>query len=458
MGSILGGIGNKIKRLFSSGSSLIWAVGTKEVYSNIDVEKAISEGFDTNTAVYSIVMRDAQKFASIPRFVYKASAMEEKAYNEKNIIENDLSKLLNRPNEFEGQDAFLSKVRAFYKVTGEAFVWLNRGDVGHRFDDITQTLVDRTSEEYSKLPVLEMYVLPSDRVITIPDPYNIWGVIGYKLDLGGKEYPLRKEDIIHWKMPNLDFDPELRTHLRGKSPLSSGYKSMQQYNDATDASVRMYKNDGSKGVLFNETLDKMNPVQQSQVKSVVDTKINSNDVKGAVATLQGKWGYLALNTSIDMQLLEAKKLTWKEICFLLQVPYTQFDPDTNFANTEWQQKNWVTNTIIPDSKSFDGELNRVLLKAFKLENTGFIGSDFSELPEMQKDLGIMATALSTAWWISPNEKRKMMNEEPKADEIYDELWIPSGVQPSSMMTDANEMAKIEMQLQSERGRYQEDNL
>lgn len=79
-------------------------IGLPEVYPDMNAEKAISKGFNGNTAVYSIVMEDAQKFSSIPRYVYDKSKISEKAADN-NRLENELTKLLNRPNEYQSQDA-----------------------------------------------------------------------------------------------------------------------------------------------------------------------------------------------------------------------------------------------------------------------------------------------------------------------------------------------------------------
>ena len=415
----------------SSLNTLIAMIGEQVVYTPINQEKAITLGFKGNTAVYSIVMKDATKFGSIPRYVYDAKKKEEKAYNDNEyVLTNDLSKLLLRPNEYQGQDAFFTAVRAFYKICGESFIWLNRGDLeayrnpnGSFNDDV----IDR-------LPVLEMYVLPSNHVEVISDKENLWGVIGYQLDVTGRKVPIRKNDVIHWKNVNLDFDAVTRPHLRGMPPLTPGYRTLQQNNDATDSSVRMYQNDGSKGALTNETLDKLKPEQESQLRRIVDAKINNNDVKGAVAMLQGKWAYLNFGgTSVDLQLLEGKELSWKELCFLFEVPYEFFDSHTPYAEKQLAQVGWLTNAIIPASKQLDDELNRILLRAFKLENVAFIACDYSELPEMQQDLGKMVLALKDAWWITPNEKREMMMEEPRDEPEFDEPWVPTGYQPLSQL-------------------------
>jgi HK97 family phage portal protein len=445
--SVLGNIGKTIASWFRPTSSLTWNIGTREVYADVNAQKAIDSGFNANTAVYSIVMKDAQKFGSIPRYVYDAKLMEEKAYSEGSVLRNDLSVLLNRPNDDESQDAFFAKVRASYKVSGEAFIWLNRGDVRQSYDPATNSFIDRDSKDYMRQPVLEMYVLPPSRVNPVPDPGNVFGgVLGYIFDLDGAQHPLRKEDIIHWKSTTLNWDATMRTHLRGMPALTPGYKSLQNNNDATDAATRMYQNDGAKGVLSNESMGSMTPTQQSQVKNLIDTKINNNDVKGAVAALQGKWAYHAINGSVDMQLLEAKKFSWQELSFLFDVPYELFDPETTFANKEQAQKGWVSNSIIPACKQLDGELNRMLLVAFGLENKAFIAADYSELPEMQLDLAAMATALAPTWWLTPNEKRMRMEEEPIEDPQMDEVWVPSGITPLSQMNDAAEMERETQEL------------
>lgn len=413
-----------VRGILGEPSSLISTVGNPEVYNEINQEKAINEGFKGNTAVYSIVMKDAKKFGSIPRYVYDAGAMEEKAVKKKaTTLDNDLSKLLNRPNETEGQDVFFMKVRACFKVTGEAFIWLNRG-----------ILADEVEDDVAiKMPVLEMYALPSNHVIVYPDE-SLWGVSGYALDVAGTKYPLRKVDVIHWKSTSLDFDAFSKPQLRGMSALTPGYKSLQQNNDSTNASVRMYQNDGAKGALTNETLDSLSPTQKSNIEAVINRKMNNNDVKGAVAALQGKWQYLDFgSSSVDMELLQGKELSWKELCFLFGMPYEFFDSHTPYAEKQLAQQSWVTNEIIPDCKQLDGEMNRLLLMAFKLEGKAFIGSDYWDLPEMQTVRKQAAEGLMKLWPVTPNQVLEAIGYEPRDEPEFDEPWIPTGITPLSQM-------------------------
>jgi HK97 family phage portal protein len=418
------------------------SVGVQEVYIDINAIKAIQEGFNKNAAVYSIVMKFASKFGNIPRYVYDAGAKEEKA--EDNTIDknNPLVKLINRPNEYESQDCFYQKVCAYWKVCGEAMIWLNRG-----IDVNDYRLPDNSfdNEKIKVLPVIEMYVLPTDRVNPLPDPDNPWGIIGWRLDLGGVKMDIPKANVIHWKMTSLLSEFPLRNNLRGFSPLEAGYKTLQQNNSMSDASVRMAQNDGARGALVDKTLGvSQTPMAKTQVEKVMNEKVNNTEVKAKIAAFQGDWDYLNFGqTATDMQLLEGKEMSWKELCFLLSVPYEFFDSKTTYANKEQAQKGWVTNDIIPACKQLDGEMNRVLLVAFGMENSAFIETDYSELPEMQQDMNQQATALAAAWWISPNEKREIMSEEPVADPQLDELWIPQGLSPLSQSGNDAEMQALQ---------------
>ena len=398
----------------------IFTAGTTEVYPDLNATNAINRGFNYNTAVYSIIKKDAKKFGSLARYV-EAKSNEDKSESEE--LPGALTDLLNRPNNYQGQDAFLTLVRAFYKTCGEAFIWLNRGDTDMVVDD---EFIQLDDEAHSKKPVLEMFVLPSNQMIIVPDPDNIYGVLGYILE-SNVRVPIRKVDIIHWKDVNLNFDVVSRPQLRGFSALNPGWKTLEQNNSATDASVRMYQNSGAKGVLSNK-LGGQNPMQQSQVEKVLDQKINNIDVKGAVVAMQGDWAYHNLGlTSVDMELLKGKDYSMKELCFLLGLPFELFDSETTYQNKEMAQKGWVINEIIPDCKQLDGEMNRVLLKAFGLDGKAEICTDFDDMAELQEDKAKQVEWLVKAP-VTVDEFREAIGYEPIGGEDGETIIMPSGQQ------------------------------
>lgn len=396
----------------------IWGVGTKEVYPDINATTAITHGFNANAAVYSIIKRDAKKFGSIPRYVEKPES-EGKAVEG---LPGDLTELLNRPNPGQSQDAFFALVRAFYKTCGESFIWLNRGDTDALMGG---ELIPLDDKAHSMKPVLEMYVLPANRVIIVPDQEDVFGVYGYILE-SNIRVPMRKVDVIHWKDINLQWDALSRIHLRGMSALVPGAKTLEQNNSATDSSVRMYQNDGAKGIISNKSMAKLNPIQETQLRTVIDNKINNNDVKGAVAALQGDWSYQDIaKNSVDMELLKGKEMSMKELCFLFGLPYALFDSEVTFDNQQMAQKAWVINEIMPDCKQLDGEFNRVLLKAFGLESKATICTDFDDLAELQEDKGKQVEWMMKAP-MTPNEIREALGYEPIDEDWANEVFSQSG--------------------------------
>lgn len=394
----------------------VWATGTQAVYPDYNNNYPVQNGFSTNAAVYSIVKKDSKKFGSIPRYVER-KGQEGKAEAER--IEGPLMELLNRPNAYEGQDAFFSKVRAYFKTCGEAYIWLNRGDTDLLIGD---DLVPIDDLAHSKKPVLEMYVLPSQDVVVAPDPENPYGIIGYSLQ-SRPDIKFRAVDVIQWKDLNLMWDSYTRVQVRGMSPLRPGRKVVTANDSATDMTVAMNQNGGARKAMANKSMAKMTSEQQSQLNAVMDSKVNNWTAKGGVAAFQGEWSVLDLGmSSIDMDVLKGKAFTMQELCFLLGMPYELFDAQTTYANKEMAQKGWVNNEILPDCKQLDCELNRALPKAFGMEGVAVICSDFDTLPELQDDKKALVEWLSKAP-LSANEQREVLGYEESDEDGADKIII-----------------------------------
>lgn len=443
----------KVFRATAQSVGIAWNMWIREVWPDIDKRTAIEEGYATNTALFSIVNHDAEKFASIPRYVYDANSINNQGSYNKKIQEGPQVKkllaLLKKPNPGQSQSELLELLRIFYKSTGDGYIWLNRGDVVDRFIQpyvdtngqlVEGTFVKRTDAELDAMPILEMHVLPSGFVGVIPEPGNVFGVYGYWLEINGVKHVIRKNDMIHWKRQNPVFDPVTGDHLKGLNPFQVGKHTIQENKDAVAATDRMFKNDGAKGVLVNENLrwDQLDEKQKQNIIDIVDSRVNNAaEVKGAVATLGGKWNYLNIaKDSVDKSLLEGKKFTWQELCFLLSMPYELFDSKTTYANKEQAQKGWVSNTILPACTSIDNKFTERLAPAFGLIDgegnaTVVIGSDFSMLPEMKRDTAALITAFQLAWYIPPNRKLVELGFDPITDKTFDEPWIPDGVRPLS---------------------------
>lgn len=418
------------------------------VYPDAKASVFVKKGYSGNASVYTIVTKAAKKFGHITRGVYDvkdekafkkysrlckaglstkgamqlAIRLRNKAYNSDITVKNKLSDLLDRPNKWQGQDSFFELAKIFYMTTGEAFLWLNRGDVDDNLDD----------DVVAKMPVLELYVLPSQSISIIPDLSDPWEVLGYWFEVfgtNGARWRIRKCDIIHWKMPNPNFDGgTARTHLRGMAPLHAGNKVLTQDEEITDAEVAMYQNGGAKAIIYESTKAKMTPEQETQLKEVMDRKVNNSGMKAAVAAMQGTWGMLDLGlSSVEMELVQAGEMAFVRLCNLFDVPAALFLTDQTYENKAAAVKDWLTNSVIPAACSLRDEMNRVLLPAFNLPANIKIDNDISDIPELQEDLGKMVTWLALMPWLTPNEKREYLGEDQSTEEGMDEIWIPNNL-------------------------------
>lgn len=388
--------------------------GQYAVYPESDQLPLLHDSYEKNIDFYAVINRIAKKFAHPPRYVF--SKDEEKRskgrMRRKDLddlkIDNELSKLLQTPNEYQGQDQFFELVALNFLLSGEVFIWKNRGGIEGRAP-------------------LELYILPSQHMTVKPDPTNYFGVSGYQMNMSGLISDIAKEDIIHWKTPNIFHDRAMGLHLRSFSPLIPQKRTIAAANAARDAQTSMFQNGGAKGALVRKDLGDLSREQKEILDEVMKRKINSTDMKAAVAALQGDWNYLDMGlSSVDMQLLEADESLIKKFCNANGLPFELFESATQYANKEQAWMFFITNTLIPMTSSLDSELNRALAPDF---GDGIIMTDWSEMPEIQQMRLKAVDAAEKAWWLTPNEKREMMMAEEMTDPTMDKIYIPSTLIP-----------------------------
>ena len=410
-------------------SSFFSAIGGVAIYGRKNLS------YEENDTVYTVVRKIAQRAANVPLYVYKSTDkakrykslpldkiqrtkfLKVKAQDE--IDESSkLAQLLSRPNQIMGQDAFLEAVFSFRVFRGEAFIWMNRGGV-----------------EMGE-PV-ELFVLPVDSVAVVPMANDPFSVAGYILDINGRQIALPKEDVLHWKSFNPIGFTTTGEHLRGFDPMKPLKRRLQQDEDAMDAAVAMFQNGGARGVVYNETFDELSPEAQSQLKGVVDAKLNNKAVKSAVATLQGKWGYFDLGqSSVDMDLLRSQQLTLERIALALGIDPDVLIPGQSFSNKEWAAKKLITDTVMPLCNSLRDEINRALVTQFKGVR-GVVDWDFSMLPELQEDYSKMIPVYASLFdrgAINATELRELLGFEPTTEPLHNTYMIGGNYAP---LTDLN---------------------
>jgi HK97 family phage portal protein len=418
------------------GYGLQW-FGGNVLITDGNAQNYVQQGYLGNSDVYSIVSQSARKFASIPVGTYKIKDTAEgrKAFRqyktltsgnmnqaaiERAVIlrskaleeadeNNPVAKLLKHPNDYEGQDSFFEKVFTYKCICGGTAIYKNMGGL-------------------EKGPVLEMEVLPS-QYLQIKGDGTLFGVESYRLLMTNMEFT--PNEIIYWKYANIDFALNGR-QLYGLSPLKAGINQLQASNDAVKAMVAMFQNGGARGVLFDDnSLNPLSKEQAENLQSVADMKINDLNSKGRVITAAAKLGYIQLGLStVDMELLKAIDMTRDKLCNLYNFPPSLLISDSKYDNRAQDMKFFITNKIVPEWCSFRDELNRSLLPDFGSAANGlFIDFDVQDLPELQEDMQKLVNTLKMADWLSPNEKRLAMRNEPVPNPAYDTAYMAANMIP-----------------------------
>ena len=391
------------------------------------------EAYVTNADVYAIVSLLARKASSIPWYAYKkkkdkgsklaleryklasrqpfdlkaVEKLRAKALEDDEIVtDSDLARLLERPNPTQGQDKFFESLYIWYWLTGEGFIWGNNGNIEGG-------------------DIVEMYPLPSQKMDHVTDPEDIFGILGWKLNVGRGIY-LPKESILQWKMSNpLVIDDHVG--IRGLSPLQAAYKVSMMGSEAETAGYSMMKNGGAKGALSPEPVNQQVPMvsleQAQSIKDFMRDYVNGGTNKGNITVLQTPWKYLDFGlSSVDMQLIESQKITLHKLCRVFGVPVALFEADymtdNNYQNA---LRDLVTNTIVPAIASLRDELNRWLA-----DEGVYIDFDVQALPELQKDIEKLITGLANASFLTFDEKREALGYEPKGG-AFDVAYVNSGL-------------------------------
>ena len=366
----------------------------------------IDSGYLVNPIVYSIIKQRSDKARSVPYFVkrindqaarkqlkmldqatkgdyrpqqqIRRSGLFTKAFEEKYI---DFP--LEKPNANQSWGDIIALYETFMGAVGEFYLYTLKGAVNNE--------------------PMAVYVLPAHQMKIILKPnakmLGIESPISHYMLIEGNQYiEFEEENVIHIKLPN----PEYKSngeHLYGLSPLRSALKNLQSSNLGLDGNVRTMLNSGAFGFVHGKGNTPLTDTQAKSIKSRLQEMDASNDrlskIQGATAELG--FTQIALNTDelkpfdflgFDTQQI-ANVLGWDTILL-------NNDSRAKFDNYEAASKGVVIRTTKPSLDMFCEAVNEKLLPQFKSMQGAEFMFDFTELPEMQTDIGKMVDWLSKA--------------------------------------------------------------
>lgn len=407
------------------GESIVWNPENDDTY--------IRDGYRRNATIYSLVNLITNAATTIPFQIYeKVNENEVKRYKsltsgsvdaqsllKANLIRKnamvelegtELHQLLERPNAAQSYSSWISELIAFGKLTGNRYIY---------------GIAPETGMNRGKYK--ELYVMPS-QIMEIVSGGIMQPVQKYRIEYQGA-YDIPAEDILHIK----DFNPYYDgtgSHLYGQSPLRAGLRSLTTNNEAVQTGVKYLQNQTARGILTSDEGD-LNEVQAQQLKDKFRKNFQGSDNAGDVIITPKKlsWVNFGLNAS-DVSLIEQYNASIKDLCNIYSVPVQLLNntESATYNNMKEAKKALYQNAVIPELNKIRDELNRWLAPMFgeKL----FIDFDYSAIPELQEENEKVVDQLSKAWWVTPNEKRRVMNYGVDDENIaLDNYYIPANLLP-----------------------------
>ena len=237
------------------------------------------------------------------------------------------------------------------------------------------------------------------------------------------------------------------SHLYGQSPLKAGLRSLQTNNEATETGVKYLQNQTARGVLMSDEGD-INEMQAKQLKQKFKQQYRGSNNAGDIIITPKKlsWVNFGLNAS-DLSLIEQYNASIKDLCNIYNVPSVLLNntESSTYNNVKEAKKSLYQNAVLPEMLKIRDELNRWLMPQFgeKLK----LDFDFTAVPELQEETEKIVNQMSSAWWLTPNEKRIAtgygVDEENGMMNTY---YVPSNLLPieSSEIEVNEELESVEL--------------
>ena len=408
----------------------------------------IKEGYMMNPDVYSVVNLRSRAAAAIPPLVLEVKDKklaqeyyrlkqsqrngvqegfkERKAELRKKAFEevdedNDLYKLIERPNPLQAFPEWFENLWGFLDITGNSYahgVELNDGRIG------------------------EMWIMPP-QLTRIKADKGFEGLIrSYKLEYYGQAHDIPADTVMHLKYWNPDYTSP-GSHLYGMSPLRSARLTVRSGNDGMQALSSSYQNMGASGMAFpdDKDVESLSTEQRDQLQREIQSASGPKNTKSVLVT-SVKMGWQAFGMSpVDLEILASLNLTQRKICNIYGVSSELLnDPENKTqANKKEARRGLYMDAVIPQMERIYAELNRWLTRPYRdsegnLRPARFgeqyhLDYDVSAIEALSDDMGKKVDWLARAWWLTLNERREAIDFEQSDNPLANELFVPAGQMP-----------------------------
>ena len=411
-------------------------------------------GYANNPDVYSVVNLVVKACLTVPETLYiatkdTANAKAKQALcaargihapltvftkDLKEVTDGKLYNLLSSPNPTQSGSELKEFTLFFHAITGNAYEYGIGPDTGPN--------VGLQTEIHGVYPQMV-------ELITAPDALGM--VDGYKLL--HTEVTAKAWEIMHFKTFNPLFDTNL-SHLYGLSPLYAARNVVELGTAAYMSLWQVLHNGGLKGVFTLDGKDSSEagsytPQQAREFNSTLNQKMKSKDDIAVFLNEALRWQPLGISP-VDMNLLEGLQFTKRGICDIYSVNSALLnDPENKtYNNMAEARKALYTNAVMPRLKAYESARGRWLISRYsKADNKQYVfGHDYSVIPELQEDTSKLYDTLEKVSFLTPDEKRSLMNWAEMGTDATRQLYVPGTHVPIDQLDTAIDAAEKQLAL------------
>lgn len=294
--------------------AILTGLGKQAVWSSQDFTTLSKEGYEKCMAVYACVTKIAAAAAGIQ---FRLTDGTDKAVDDHPLLD-----LLWRPNEYEGQRAWMRRRFSQLLLHGNSYVQAVR--------------------PMSSMPPAALFLPMPQRMRVVPGSGGVL-VGGYEYEVRGQKTPLDPRLVLHSKL----FHPT--DDWYGLSPLTVASRGVDVSNMAAEWNMRLLQNDmRPPGVLATEL--QLGDAQYQRLRASVRERYQGYENAGEPLLLEGGLSWQQMSIS-------PKELDWiqgivhnkREIAAVFNIAPELIGDSENktYSNFQEARRSLYTETVLP---------------------------------------------------------------------------------------------------------------
>ena len=339
--------------------------------------------------------------------------------------------LLSNPNPFVGAGQFYEAAVGFFMIAGNLYF----EGVGVLGEDLT-----------AKAPPREMYVLRPDRMTIQPGATGYPSRYIYQVGSNKVSYPVEESTGESAICHVAAFDPT--DDLYGMSPLRAAAFSIDQHNAGGRWNNRLLQNSARpSGAVYQDSTNAVGLSEEefTRFKKELRESYAGADNPGKVLLLEAglRWQEMGLSPK-DMDWIQAKDTTTRDICMVLGVPamLVGVPGDNTYANYHEARLALVEDRVAPLASIIGSALARWLKPYFVKRDSATltIEANLDSLPAIQHRRAETMKSVDMLTYLTVDEKRDLAGYDPYPG--GDVILISSGQIPLGAEMPPEEIAPI----------------